>query len=188
MPQTPNAMEKITQLDQSLQTLHRYARQIRHDFANRTGLNYTEFELLAVLNEYDRPMSVKEVSKELFLCSQAVTKISKFLLSVNLIVVEKSKEDKRVTFLSLTDSGRSIAAREQNARESVLQKCLVAIPSQHIDNMNQVMMIVRQSASHVVENVVAPQLLSLPRIDNGDGFGSEAQNGRPVFEAATNFA
>lgn len=157
--------EKITQLDSNLQAIHQHMRWIRHQFANRTGLNYTEFELLAVLNEQGRPMSVKEVSRELFLCSQAVTKISKFLLSANLIVVEKSKEDKRVTFLQLTEPGRSLAESERQTRTSVLSKSLTSIPVHQLDVVNQVMRIVGQTTGHLVEHVTEAQLTTVPRID-----------------------
>lgn len=99
-------------------------KRVRHRIARDTGLNLSEFELLCILFNSREPLSIKEASSELLLCSQAVTKIAKSLNAKGLLVYEKSDADRRVTQLKLTREGRQIAEREAAARQRFVDEAL----------------------------------------------------------------
>jgi MarR family transcriptional regulator, 2-MHQ and catechol-resistance regulon repressor len=113
-------MEALEILNRSLTDVHHLVRKIRYELANENGLNSSEFELLALLHSNSKPKSIKDVSCNMLLCSQAITKIAKSLMAKGLLTTQKSPADKRVTYLLLTSRGEMIADREQMLREFLL--------------------------------------------------------------------
>lgn len=101
----------------ALMTLAHHLRHLRHRMARQAGLNYTEYELLANLHHQQRPMSVKEMSQSLFLCSQAVTKITKSLIKRGFVLTHKSETDKRITYITPTAAATTLTEEEASIQQ-----------------------------------------------------------------------
>lgn len=109
-------MTLTEQLDRSMVDVYNLTRHIRHEFARKAKLKSSEYETLLILRYGRKPMSVKELSSELLLSSQAITKILQKLVKRGYITSQKSEEDRRVTFSELTPAGMELAEIEYQAR------------------------------------------------------------------------
>lgn len=114
-------MNNVEILNRSFTDIYQLIRKIRFELAAENNLNCSEFELLAYLYTNSNPRSIKEVSRNLLLCSQAITKIAKSLIREGLVNTEKNDDDKRVTYLMLTDKGKLLASREHQLREHLIR-------------------------------------------------------------------
>ncbi len=132
-------------IDTLLQKIFTHALMVRNELATKANLNVTEIEFLATVFLAGKQLSVKEVSSQLHLCSQAVTKISKNLRSLGLIATHKSLVDKRSTLISLTESGQKLAQLEKNKREVLLLRCLQTCSIDDIDKFCKVLSVVHGS-------------------------------------------
>jgi DNA-binding MarR family transcriptional regulator len=119
-------MNQVTDIARSCNRISKVEQQIRYRLARAAGLNNSEFELLTTLHHYGRPMNVKELAEELLLCSQAITKITKRLQSLNMISLGKSEQDRRATMVDLMPKGSEIAVWDAEIRQRLFEHALVA--------------------------------------------------------------
>ncbi len=117
----------IPRTSDALFHLFQHFKQIRHDVANAHKLNTSELELLLILDHTEEDLSIKHISQRMMLCSQAITKISRSLNKSELVKFEKSSEDRRVTFVKLTQAGLNVVAEERHAREEALKEAINAL-------------------------------------------------------------
>ena len=74
---------------------------------DKLGLTYTQYITMMVLWEKKR-LTVKELGKELYLDSGTLTPLLKKLEGKGLLVRERSKEDERNLFITLTEEGEKM--------------------------------------------------------------------------------
>ncbi|GGN90517.1 MarR family winged helix-turn-helix transcriptional regulator [Saccharibacillus kuerlensis] len=74
------------------------------------GVTYSQYLVLIVLWEQDE-RTVKELGEELFLDSGTLTPLLKRLENAGLVARNRSTEDERKVFISLTDKGRELQAK-----------------------------------------------------------------------------
>ncbi|MBQ7103500.1 MAG: MarR family transcriptional regulator, partial [Anaerotignum sp.] len=73
-------------------------------FLDELGLTYTQYITMMVLWE-KKCLTVKELGKELYLDSGTLTPLLKKLEAKGYLIRERSKEDERNLFISLTEEG-----------------------------------------------------------------------------------
>ena len=117
----------IPRTSDALFHLFQHFKQIRHDVANAHQLNSSELELLLILAHSEEDLSIKHISQRMMLCSQAITKISRSLSKSELVKFEKSTEDRRVTYVKLTQNGLAVVSEERQARELALREAINAL-------------------------------------------------------------
>lgn len=76
-------------------------------FLDELGLTYTQYITMMVLWEKKR-LTVKELGQELYLDSGTLTPLLKKLETKGLLVRERSKEDERNLYISLTEAGEKL--------------------------------------------------------------------------------
>lgn len=76
-------------------------------FLDELELTYTQYITMMVLWEKKR-LTVKELGKVLYLDSGTLTPLLKKLEAKGLLIRERSKEDERNLFISLTEEGESL--------------------------------------------------------------------------------
>lgn len=76
-------------------------------FLDELGLTYTQYITMMVLWEKKR-LTVKELGQELYLDSGTLTPLLKKLETKGLLVRERSKEDERNLYISLTEAGKKL--------------------------------------------------------------------------------
>jgi|NOAtaT_6_FD_contig_21_4946238_length_581_multi_4_in_0_out_0_1 DNA-binding MarR family transcriptional regulator len=115
-------MKELKTLSKACFDINYKIRQIKHVISRDAGLSTSEYEVISYLHQVDERRAIKDVSQYLLLCSQAVTKIAKRLLQLEYIAMEKSTEDRRVTYLTLTSKGQSLAEDEASQKEAIFQE------------------------------------------------------------------
>lgn len=125
-------MESVQNIMRSVIAVNRFIRYAKIELAKFLGLNPTEYELLYTLFAHQKSMSVKELSKEMFLCSQAITKITKNLVRLGYLEAQKSFSDKRVTSINLTKLGTTAMQRGEAVREQMIQTAIQSIETDDI--------------------------------------------------------
>ena len=76
-------------------------------FLDELELTYTQYIVMMVLWEKKR-LTVKELGKVLYLDSGTLTPLLKKLEAKGLLIRERSKEDERNLFISLTEEGKAL--------------------------------------------------------------------------------
>ena len=76
-------------------------------FLDELGLTYTQYITMMVLWE-KKCLTVKELGKELYLYSGTLTPLLKKLEANGYLIRERSKEDERNLFISLTEEGEKM--------------------------------------------------------------------------------
>ena len=76
-------------------------------FLDELGLTYTQYITMMVLWE-KKCLTVKELGKELYLDSGTLTPLLKKLEAKGLLMRERSKEDERNLYISLTEEGEKL--------------------------------------------------------------------------------
>ena len=141
----------IPRTSDALFHLFQHFKQIRYAVSEEEGLNSSELELLLILAHAKDNCSIKFISEQMHLCSQAITKISRALEKRELVYFEKSTQDRRVTFVKLSDSGQVVVQRERLAREKALQHAIAKMEDTHFgqaDHENET----RETASAIGES------------------------------------
>lgn len=77
------------------------------------GITYTQYIALMALWEEDN-ITVKELGKKLFLDSGTLTPLFKKMESQKLVVRQRSSDDERNVFISLTEEGRKLRDRAED--------------------------------------------------------------------------
>ena len=126
-------MESVQNIVRSIAAINRFIRYAKIELAKFLGLNPTEYELLYTLFVHQRSMSVKELSAEMFLSSQAITKITKNLILLNYLESNKSSTDKRVTFITLSKLGFISMQKGEIVRDQMIKTVIQNIENQDIE-------------------------------------------------------
>src|SRR4051812_48874575 len=110
-------MGTIQNLATTIKHFNDAIRLAKYNMAKQYGLNTSEFEVLISLYHVGEPLSIKQLSSELLLCSQAITKICKNLQKLDMVECKKSSLDRRLTKAELTATGNKVARTEKEYRE-----------------------------------------------------------------------
>jgi DNA-binding MarR family transcriptional regulator len=163
-----NMDNSIREINRSLDQLQLSLRSIRYTVARETNLSNSEFDLIAALHSAGRPLNIKELSKELLLCSQAITKLYKRLLNLELISIERTPSDRRQTLLRLTESGARIAEREQQIRLAFLRHSLTHVSDADMASAARIFQILRLQLSNSLKQTTrynpTPAEFNLPEL------------------------
>lgn len=97
-------------------------------FLDELDLTYTQYITMMVLWE-KKTLTVKELGKVLYLDSGTLTPLLKKLETKGLLVRERSKEDERNLFISLTEEGEAMKDRALHV-PGELAKCVDLEPEE----------------------------------------------------------
>lgn len=131
-------MNELMEISHACFDLNYRIRKIKYLIARSEGLNSSEYEVLSYLFHSGEKRSIKEVSKFLLLCSQAVTKITKKLVQEQYIELEKSSTDRRVTYLVLTTKGEALARTEESQKLALFAELERYADKKELKNMSRV--------------------------------------------------
>ncbi len=96
---------------------------------NFTNLTILQFHTLSYINKEKRDINVKEISNFLRISMPTATVLVKRLVELGLLKKSKSKKDKRILNLTLTDEGKRMVEKiifEKKRRFNVLLSSLTA--------------------------------------------------------------
>lgn len=90
-------------------------------FLNELNLTYPQYLVMLVLWEI-KHITLKDLGNKLYLDSGTLTPLLKRLESMNLIERERSTEDERLLFVTLTEKGENLKSKAINVPDCIL-KC-----------------------------------------------------------------
>ena len=174
--------ETVTSLTLSITSLDRFIRVVKLNSARLAGLNSTEYEVLFSVFYSKEQLSVKDLSREMFLCSQAITKITKELLKAELIYVEKSPKDRRVTYITLTEKGRNLIQKDEMRRKAMVRKCIEDIAASDLQYCADLLHKIHEN---VAENTISEliQMIDFADVEHAQNQSKNLDgiSGKPIF-------
>lgn len=126
-----NAAESLKLENQLCFPLYAAARKVVNLYTpvlSELGLTYTQYIAMMVLWEKES-VSVKELGSKLFLDSGTLTPMLKNLEKKGLLTRTRSREDERVTIVSLTEDGREMKTRALEVPGRILS-CIKVDPEE----------------------------------------------------------
>lgn len=126
-----NAAESLKLENQLCFPLYAAARKVVNLYTpvlSELGLTYTQYIAMMVLWEKES-VSVKELGSKLFLDSGTLTPMLKNLEKKGLLTRTRSREDERVTIVSLTEDGREMKTRALEVPGQILS-CIKVDPEE----------------------------------------------------------
>jgi MarR family 2-MHQ and catechol resistance regulon transcriptional repressor len=147
-------MDKTTEITNALYSINRDFRIVKYNMAREAGLNTSEYEFLISLLHSEKTLSIKELSNELLLCSQAITKISKHLEKLGLIESEKSTKDRRITYINLSKEGKDLANREARYRNKLISQFTEDLSDKELETVSKAMNSIAGGVSQKVDEAL----------------------------------
>ncbi len=96
-------------------------------YLEQLGVTYSQYLVLIVLWEQDE-RTVKELGEELFLDSGTLTPLLKRLESAGLVERNRSTEDERKVFISLTEKGKELKDKAAPIPECMARDLQMEVP------------------------------------------------------------
>jgi len=104
---------------------------VRGQLRSAGGLSYVQFEILAVLSDADRPLTMTDLADVVVYSRSGLTHQAGLLEQAELITRHTSPEDQRVTVVSITDAGRARVAAVLPGHIDVVHTMLFESLSDH---------------------------------------------------------
>lgn len=121
MKEVPAQLKLENQICFPLYAVSRLVIQQYKPLLNELGVTYPQYLVLLVLWE-NAPISVKEISKKLFLETNTLTPLLKRMESNGLVQRNRSKEDERVVIISLTTQGKELQNKANQIPNNLINR------------------------------------------------------------------
>ncbi|APH03841.1 MarR family winged helix-turn-helix transcriptional regulator [Bacillus weihaiensis] len=119
-----------------LYTAEKEINKIYRSLLQGLGVTYPQYLALLVLWEHNH-ISVKQLGDKLFLDSGTLTPMLKRMESNGFITRERSTEDERVVYISLTEKGKELKQEATCIPELLLEK--LSLESTDISKLNEIL-------------------------------------------------
>ncbi|MED4008341.1 MarR family transcriptional regulator [Priestia aryabhattai] len=118
MEQLYKQLQLENQLCFSIYATSREITKVYKPLLDKLGVTYPQYLALLVLWEHET-LSVKKMGKLLYLDSGTLTPMLKRMQDQELVIRERSHEDERVVFISLTEKGKKLRDKACHIPEEV---------------------------------------------------------------------
>lgn len=108
--------------------------RVRTLFRQHFEVTLPQFDVLSELERADRPLTMSQLSKELMVSNGNVTGVIDRLSKNNLVRRVRSREDRRIQYIELTDEGRREFRLMAKKHEGWIRDLLAELP---LDDMRQ---------------------------------------------------
>ncbi|HDR7796894.1 MarR family transcriptional regulator [Bacillus tropicus] len=109
-------------------------RTLRNDIGKIFGgyIPWNEFIVLRILNRTNKEM-VSRVANELNVSNSHITAVTEKLINKGFVTRSRSTSDRRVVYLEITEQGKDLVAKMEDAKKQYLQERFSALSE---DEMN----------------------------------------------------
>ena len=113
---------------------------------NKQGyeVNITQFKLLAFLNKYGA-QNVSEIASALHITNAAVTGITDQLYEGNYITKNRSKKDKRVVNIEITDQGIKLVKKIKSGNQEIINSYFGKLTKEDINHLKRIFALLNES-------------------------------------------
>lgn len=123
-------LKAVTVLLRTAEAIHEV---IKKDAA-RYGLNATEFSALELLYHRGR-QPIQVIGKKVLIASSSITYVVDKLEAKNFVIRQACPDDRRVTFVELTDEGRTLMETIFPDHEMTINKVFQGMEKEEVDEM-----------------------------------------------------
>lgn len=146
MPVDKAALDRIVETAIYLQA---ESRRLAKEQCAKHGITATQLNALKLLQSVG-DLSLSDLSKRMSATNSAITGLVDRMVDAGLVVREQSAEDRRVWKIRLTPEGRAMAKKVDVAPWDILQRALMALPA---DELEQLVKTLTKVVDHI-EDVV----------------------------------
>jgi DNA-binding MarR family transcriptional regulator len=129
--------ELIQHFLESTGRMYRSMMPVKNQYFSKLGLNRSEFELMMFLN-HSSQSTIKDISQAFTMSSSAATQLIEKLVTLGMVKRIESKEDRRVTFVSLNKKGETKCQDFKKYFFSHMREKLAEIPNEDLMKMTSI--------------------------------------------------
>ena len=111
-------------------------RTLRNDIGKIFGgyIPWTEFIVLRILNRTNKEM-VSRVANELNVSNSHITAVTEKLINKGFVTRSRSTSDRRVVYLEITEQGKDLVAKMEDAKKQYLQERFSTLSEEEMNIM-----------------------------------------------------
>jgi DNA-binding MarR family transcriptional regulator len=141
----PEFKSEVDQVLEAILYLYTESRRITKELARRADLTSPQLAVVKVLEQVG-DMSLSELSEKISAQNSTVTGIIDRMERGDLVMRERSKEDRRIVIIRLTEKGRELARAVPIPPMEILRSALASLS---VEEMGDLMRIATKLARHV---------------------------------------
>ena len=132
-----NRDELIEAIFTSMQQMHRAGASKFHQLMGETDISPSQMELLLVV-KHSQPLSAKAIATHMHLTPGAVTQLVESLVAASYVTREEDPRDRRITNISLSETGRAKLLELWERRKTVMKKVMQSLDTEELAVMLRV--------------------------------------------------
>lgn len=150
VPIAPDLKSDVDQVLEAILYLYTESRRITKELAKRADLTGPQLTVVKLLEAFG-DLSLSELSDKIRAQNSTVTGIIDRMERENLVLRERSKEDRRVVYIKLTTKGRELAGEIPVEPMEVFKSALETLSSQEMKDLLRIMTKVAKRVRHIVD-------------------------------------
>lgn len=150
VPIAPDLKSDVDQVLEAILYLYTESRRITKELAKRADLTGPQLTVVKLLEAFG-DLSLSELSDKIRAQNSTVTGIIDRMERENLVLRERSKEDRRVVYIKLTTKGRELAREIPVEPMEVFKSALETLSSQEMKDLLRIMTKVAKRVRHIVD-------------------------------------
>ncbi|MFD1954886.1 MarR family winged helix-turn-helix transcriptional regulator [Paenibacillus thailandensis] len=129
--------EDLFQVTTMFRTLLRSITQEWNKRGNEYNLTLPQFKMLYILDK-SGPQSVSQLAEAMTITPAAITGISDKLLAEGFVLRERGETDRRVVYITLTDSGKRVLDQVYESQKEALNTFFHLLPEEDIQHLKRI--------------------------------------------------
>jgi DNA-binding MarR family transcriptional regulator len=148
---SPLAQSDLDAIVEAIVYLYTESRRITKDLAGRYGLTGPQLAVVKMLEPVGK-LSLSELSERIRARNSTVTGIIDRMEREALVLRKRSKEDRRVVNIELTDKGRELAAGIPVEPVQIFRRVLAELPPRDATDLKRILTRLAHRVSELVED------------------------------------
>jgi DNA-binding MarR family transcriptional regulator len=154
-PITPDMKTDVDEVIEAIVYLYTESRRLTKELARRADLTGPQLTVVKMLEQIG-DLSLSELSERIRAQNSTVTGIIDRMVRENLVVRERSKEDRRVVYIRLTPKGRKLAQEITVEPMEIFRNALEDLSASEVRDLVKILGKVAKKVRQQVKTEVAP--------------------------------
>jgi DNA-binding MarR family transcriptional regulator len=154
-PITPDMKTDVDEVIEAIVYLYTESRRLTKELARRADLTGPQLTVVKMLEQIG-DLSLSELSERIRAQNSTVTGIIDRMVRENLVVRERSKEDRRVVYIRLTPKGRKLAQEITVEPMEIFRSALEDLSANEVRDLVKILGKVAKKVRQQVKTEVAP--------------------------------
>ncbi|GAA3403758.1 MarR family winged helix-turn-helix transcriptional regulator [Paenibacillus hodogayensis] len=133
MPETGNELLELSSMFKSL------VKKMTHEWNRRMSDSFTmtHFRTLYILNAKG-PQKAADLAETLCVTSGAITGLADKLIARQLLERQRSEDDRRVVYLSITQEGKDVLEQLLNKQRELISLLFQGLPKEDVEHLKRI--------------------------------------------------